>query len=179
MFPWIEHYSRVVRNQLAHSNISSGKKTILINTFANIDNFLFKRICNLRLVTGSQKIGPLIMFFWFKLFSLIAQFYQLGFSMQFFYIRLVYWLFWTKIVPQRSPSISTAIDQNKTEVQVKRARIKETCLWYLKMGASFAGLANFSCFMPFLHLSATILTGLAAIMVPLRKVPFSANSKSG
>ena len=67
MFPWIEHYSRVVRNQLAHTNIPSGKKTILINTFANIDNFLFKRICNLRLVTGPQKIGPLRMFLWFKL----------------------------------------------------------------------------------------------------------------
>ena len=72
-----------------------------------------------------------------------------------------------------------SINQNKTELQVKRAQIKVTCLWYLKMGAFLAGLANFSCFMPFLHLSATILAGLAAIMVPLRKVPFSANSKSG
>ena len=71
MFPWIEHYSRVVRNQLAHSNIASGKKTILINTFANIDNFLFKWICDLRLVTGSQKIGPLIIFLRFKLFLLV------------------------------------------------------------------------------------------------------------
>ena len=169
MFPWIEHYSRVVRNQLAHSNISSGKKTILINTFANIDNFLFKWICNLRLVTGSQKIGPLIIFLWFKLFLLVVQFYQLGLFMELFDN-----LLWTKIGPQKSPSIKI-----KLNCKWKRAWIKETCLWYLKMGASFAGLANFSCFMPFLHLSATILTGLAAIMVPFRKVPFSANSKSG
>ena len=97
-FPWIDHYSRVIRNQLSHSNISSGKKTILINTFANIDNFLFKRICNLRLVTGSQKIGPLIIFLWFKLFLLVVQFYQLGLFMELFDN-----LLWTKIGPQKCP----------------------------------------------------------------------------
>ena len=108
MFPWIEHYSRVVRNQLAHSNISSGKNTILINTFANIDNFLFKWICNSRLVTGPQKIGPLITFLWFELFLLVnsSVLSAWAFRWNFLIIRL----FWTKIWPLKSPSIKIKLN---------------------------------------------------------------------
>ena len=137
MFPRIEHYSRVVRNQLAHSNISSGKKTILINTFANIDNFLFKRICNLRLVTGSQKIGPLIIFLWFKLFLLVVQFYQLGLFMELFDN-----LLWTKIGPQKCP----IIDQNKTELQVKKGSNQRNMPLIFENGCVFCWFGKFQLF---------------------------------
>ena len=64
------------------------------------------------------------MFLWFELFSLVVQFYQLGFSMEFLnsVCRLTF-------LDKNMATVVHRID--KTELQVKRARTKETCKYSL------------------------------------------------